>query len=98
MMHRISTTWVTFRSPFRLDSTDGEWPAGTYAVEASDESISSLSFQAFRRVHTRMIALGRRGWSGLPRPVEIVPSELAAALATDRDGLDRAEDEGMTAS
>ncbi|MEA1941620.1 MAG: hypothetical protein U9P68_05185 [Pseudomonadota bacterium] len=98
MTIRISKTQVSFRSPFHLDSIDGEWPAGAYTIEAQDESMSSPSFQAFRRVCTTMIARTRHGRLGLPRFIEIVPSELAAALATDRDGLDRAENEGMAAN
>ena len=97
MTIRISKTQVSFRRPFHLDSIDGEWPAGTYTIEAQDESMSNSSFQAFRRICTTMIARTRNGRLGLPRFVEIVPSELAAALATDRDGLDRAENEGLAA-
>lgn len=95
MANRITKKLVTFRNPFSLGREEDEWPAGDYTIETEEEPLKSISRLAFRRVSTIMIVRMPSGRSGSVRFVEIEPSQLEAALAKDREGIERAENEGM---
>ena len=97
MTNRVSKRLVTFAHPFRLDSIERQWPAGEYTIETDEEPLDSNSFVAFRTVGTTMIVYPRPGRSGQHMFIEIDAGELEAALLRDRDGIDRAENEGMSA-
>lgn len=97
MTNRISKRLVTFSHPFRLDSIERQWPAGSYTIETEDESLDSNSFVAFRTVSTTMIMHWPQGRTGKHLFIEIDANELEAALLRDSEGIDRAENEGMSA-
>lgn len=84
MAERIIETTVTFRHPFSLSAFEAPQPAGTYAVETTEEELLDVSFPAFRRTETllRLPAVSRPG--GTSQAVPVDPAELAAALAADR--------------
>ncbi len=92
MTERITRTTVTFRHPFELAGVEGEQPAGTYAVETTEEPISGLSFLAYRRVSTTIeVASGQFG-AASRQVANIEPPDLDAALkkdATKADPLQR---------
>ena len=94
MANRISKKQVHFLNPFKLESFDETWPAGSYTIESELESLDSLSHLATRIVATTMVVrVG--GKSAETRFVEIDSQELEAALVRDQAGIDRAENEGL---
>lgn len=97
MTNRISKRLVTFSRPFSLDSIERQWPAGSYTIETEEESLDSNSFVAFRTVCTTMIMHSPPGRAGKHLFIEIDAGELDAALLRDREGIDRAENEGISA-
>jgi hypothetical protein len=83
MSIRTTETMVTFRRPFALAAIDGAQPAGTHRLVTEEEQIPGLSFLAFRRVAT-LLHLPANPTPGCTRQVvEVLPDELAAALAAD---------------
>ena len=98
MTNRITKKLVTFRNPFTLGRDEEEWPAGNYTIETEEEPLDSVSLLGFRRIRTTMIVRSFTGRSGVTRFVEIDPSDLDAALARDREGIERADNEGMAPS
>ena len=55
MTDRSTIATVTFLNPNHLEGA-GDFPAGTYSVETMEEQIPGLSFLAYRRVHTTIVA------------------------------------------
>jgi len=88
-MERTTRKTVIFRYPARLNSVEGELPAGSYEVETDEEMILNLSFLAYRRVKTCIVVPGRLGSFSSRQSIDIDPEDLAAALA--RDTLTAAE-------
>jgi hypothetical protein len=83
MRERITRRLVTFLHPFSLVGVDREQPAGTYAIETTEEPIDGLSFIAYRRVSTT-ITLPYSLTAMLSRQlVSIDPQELEAAVQRD---------------
>ena len=78
---RLISRTVTFARPFILDEVDGELPAGPYEVETEEETIDGVSFLAYRRLSTHIIA---RPDSGAAQMWAIHPDGLASALARDK--------------
>lgn len=83
MTTRTSGESVTFLHPFRLSGADDVQPAGRYVVETDEEPLHSLSLHAHRRIATFIHLAGRPDSGELARVVDIDPTELATALATD---------------
>lgn len=82
-MMRTTRSEVTFRSPFTLNTTVGELPAGTYGIEVDEENISVGELTVYRRVATLLIVQG----PGTSRTVQVDPTEIEAALKADADRL-----------
>jgi hypothetical protein len=83
MTVRTSQRTVTFTRPFSLNGLDEAQPAGTYTVQTYEESLSGLSFLAWRRTATLIFLSSRPGGAFLEQLVEIDPLELEAALERD---------------
>jgi hypothetical protein len=88
MAARSSSWTVTFRRPFALNGMDA-LPAGTYTVETEEEQLD-VSFPAYRRTATFMVLPCSSDGAMESQMVTIDPLELAAALATDASGADKA--------
>ncbi len=91
MTERITHTTVTFRHPFELAGVEGEQPAGTYAVETTEESIGGLSLLAYRRVSTTIVVTSRQFGAASRQVATIEPSDLDAALKVDATKADPPE-------
>jgi hypothetical protein len=83
MMNRTTTTTVNFRHPFTIEGLDGWQPAGSYVIEMEEEMLQSLSFPAWRRLHTAIRLPGRPGASVTEQVATIDPAAIDAALAAD---------------
>jgi hypothetical protein len=87
MTLRTRSETVTFSRPFVLAGLDGVQPAGSYAVEADEELLPTLSLTAYRRLATwfRLPALvpDARPAPAQTQVVAVDPLQLAAALARD---------------
>jgi hypothetical protein len=82
MTMRTSQKTVTFRRPFSLSGLGEMQPAGTYAVETSEELLEDLSFPAWRRTGT-VILLRPQAGGGVGQDLEIDPAELEAIEDSD---------------
>ena len=81
MTTRTKTHTVTFRRPFALDEIERDLPAGPYLIETEEETLDGVSFLAWRRISTLLIARGAGG----TQMWEINADGLDAAL--ERDSL-----------
>ena len=85
MIERTTHKTVTFLHPFELSGVEGEQPAGTYAVETTEEPISDLSFIAYRRVSTTIMLASPQLGPASRQIVAIDPNDLEAAQLRDAD-------------
>jgi hypothetical protein len=83
MTERTTRKTITFLHPFELSGVEGEQPAGTYAVETTEEPISDLSFIAYRRVSTTITLASPRLGPASRQIVAIDPNDLQAAQLRD---------------
>lgn len=79
MTIQIETAEITFRNAFRLRGMERDWPAGVYQVDTDRETIDGISFNATRRIATR-IHLRERGTTEL---MTIDAGDLERALVRD---------------
>jgi hypothetical protein len=96
MTNRISKKLVTFLNAFRLENHEEPLPAGDYTIETEEEPLASGAMTGFHRIRTTLILRPVPGRTGRTRYIELEPSELEGVLALDRDGIERAENEGMS--
>ena len=85
MQARRTSQTVRFQSPFRLTGVEHVLEPGSYEIITDEELIEGLSFAAYRRLSTVMLA--RRG-----APVEMLtidPADLQRAQEQDLRGLVR---------
>jgi hypothetical protein len=82
MAEILTNTSVTFAHPFSLPGFEGAFPAGTYAVETTEEPLNGLTFVAHRRTQTT-IELPSTWLPNARQLSEIDPADLEAALAAD---------------
>jgi hypothetical protein len=80
MFTRTKTRTVHFDAPFTLTGLDGVHPPGDYQVQDDEEQITGISWLAYRRVATVIEVVAGKKTS----LVDIDPSELDAALESDR--------------
>jgi hypothetical protein len=85
MIERTTRKTVTFLHPFELSGVEGEQPAGTYAVETTEEPISDLSFIAYRRVSTTIVLVSAEFGPASRQIVTIDPKDLEAAQLRDAE-------------
>ena len=82
MKNRTTSRSVIFAHPFVLRSGDDDFPAGSYRIDTEEALLESLSFTAYRRVSTLM-HYDPAGTSGYSLSVNVIPSDLEAALVRD---------------
>ena len=85
MSERTTRKTVTFLHPFELSGAEGEQPAGTYAVETTEEPIGDLSFIAYRRVSTIITLASPQFGPASRQIVAIDPQDLKAAQLRDAE-------------
>jgi len=83
MITRTSREMVTFTHAFVLKGVDRALPAGAYPVITDEELIEGLSFAAYRRVSTIILAPTESHRATSLEMVTIDPADLQAAR--DRD-------------
>ena len=84
MGSRTARSIVSFAHPFRLAGYEDDLPAGDYQVDADEELLEGLSFEAYRRTGTYLLVGSRAGGGGCAEMRPIDPRDLEAALARDR--------------
>ena len=85
MPERTTQSSVTFLHPFLLVGLDGVQPAGTYTIETIEETLDDLSFVAYRRVSTNIIAPAVGTQTLQRQVVTIDPQDLEAAQRRDAE-------------
>ena len=85
MPERATQSSVTFLHPFLLVGLDGVQPAGTYTIETIEETLDDLSFVAYRRVSTNIIAPAVGTVTLQRQVVTIDPQDLEAAQRRDAE-------------
>jgi hypothetical protein len=85
MPERTTQSSVTFLHPFLLVGLDGVQPAGTYTIETIEETLDDLSFVAYRRVSTNIIAPALGTVTLQRQVVTIDPQDLEAAQRRDAE-------------
>lgn len=83
MQQRVTIKSITFLHPFSLAGIDESMEAGTYEVETCEEMIEGLSFVAYRRVSTTLVAAAKGYGHAARQVIEIDPLELEAAQQSD---------------
>lgn len=83
MHERTTTHSIVFKHPFSLPGIDHTLPAGTYVVETLEELIDGLSFAAYRRVSTTIVAEapGRLRQMETIDPLDLEEAQLKDAAA-----------------
>ena len=69
--------------PFLFVGLDGVRPAGTYTIETVEETLDDLSFVAYRRVSTNIVAPAVGTVTLQRQVVTIDPQDLEAAQRRD---------------
>jgi len=77
---------VTFKRGFELRGVDYPLPAGSYEIISDEELIEGLSFPAYRRVSTWIMA--RRAPGAATEMIPIDPDDLAKVQASHLDATD----------
>jgi hypothetical protein len=83
MHERTTRQSIVFKHPFSLPGIDHTLPAGTYVVETLEELVDGLSFVAYCRVSTTMVAEAPRYGNGLRQLETIDPADLEEAQRKD---------------
>jgi hypothetical protein len=78
---RTTRKIVKFSNPFTMEGVGRVLPAGNYEVVTDEELIEGLSFPAYRRVATMMLAPTQTSHS--IEMLTIDPRDLAAAVERD---------------
>jgi hypothetical protein len=85
MTTRTTSKTITFYRPFWLNGVDRLLPAANYQVVTNEEIIEGLSFQAYRRISTEILAPTQSGSAIEMLPID--PLDLQAAK--ERDARER---------
>jgi hypothetical protein len=80
-MTRTKRSSVTLSLPVKIAGIDHVLPAGDYEIVADEELIEGLSFPAYRRTATWIMA---RSSSGHTEMLAVDPAALNAAINCDR--------------
>lgn len=83
MMTRTTRKTITFSHPFSLADVGRILPAGNYEIVTDEELIEGLSFPAYRRVATMMLAPTQSAQASSVEMLTIDPLDLAAAAERD---------------
>jgi hypothetical protein len=83
MSIRTTRKMVKFSNPFFIEGVGRVLPAGNYEIVTDEELIEGLSFPAYRRVATMMLAPAQSSGSSSTEMLTIDPLDLAAAMERD---------------
>ena len=75
-MNKVTKRIVRFDHPFRLSNGTRAYPAGDYEVTTEHEQLGDFTFEAFRRISTRIYLPPVSGQIGIGEILEIDPLEL----------------------
>ena len=81
-MTRTTRSTVTFSRAFTLEAVDRLFPAGAYELVTDEELIEGISFPAYRRVASWILASAQNSISGTEM-IAIDPVDFSAAHARD---------------
>lgn len=84
MLTRSTRSMVTFSNDFTIGDSQREFPAGTYEIVVEEELIQGLSFEAYRRTGTYLMARGRGSNAGRTTMHMTTKEGLEHAIACDR--------------
>jgi hypothetical protein len=90
-MTRTKRSTLTFTRAFTLEGAERSFPAGAYELVTDEEFIEGLSFPAYRRVATWILAPTLS--SSRPTEMIVVDPELTSALARDVAYKNQSDDE-----
>jgi hypothetical protein len=82
---RTKRSKLTFSRAFTLEGAECSFPAGVYELVTDEELIEGLSFPAYRRVASWILALMQNS-NNSTEMIMVDPVELAAAHARDVAG------------
>jgi hypothetical protein len=85
-MTRTRKKLLTFVRGFELRGVDYPLPAGSYEIISDEELIEGLSFPAYRRVSTWIMA--RRSPGAATEMIAIDPDDLAKVQASHPDATE----------
>ena len=85
MVKQINKKLVTFQFPFLIDDIGKPLPAGEDTIEAEEESIVGLSFQAYRHIETILVERPPKGKPGPTHYWSVDHEALADAIEADAD-------------
>ena len=85
-MTRTRKKLLTFARGFELRGVDYPLPAGSYEIISDEELIEGLSFPAYRRVSTWIMA--RRSSGAATEMILIDPDDLAKVQASHLDSTE----------
>ena len=80
---RTTRKTVKFGNPFSIKGVGRVLPAGNYVVVTDEELIEGLSFPAYRRLATMILAPAQSFQSSSIEMLTIDPLDLAAAVERD---------------
>lgn len=83
MTTRSTKRTVTFSRPFKLGTSDAEFPPGRYFLEIDEDLVDDLSFPVYRRTATMMQLIADPLRPGITETALINLPELEAALEKD---------------
>ncbi len=81
-MTRTKRSTLTFHRSFQLKGVERLLPAGDYELVSDEELIEGLSFPAYRRVASWILAPAQSG--GSSEMITVDPAELAAIQAKQK--------------
>ena len=81
-MTRTTRSTVTFSRAFTLEAVNRSFPAGAYELVTDEELIEGISFPAYRRVASWILASAQNSISGTEM-IAIDPVDFSAAHARD---------------
>ncbi|MEJ6396109.1 hypothetical protein V8J82_22835 [Gymnodinialimonas sp. 2305UL16-5] len=87
MLTRSTRSMVTFSNDFTIGNSQRELPAGTYEILVEEELIQGLSFEAYRRIATYLMARWRGSNAGETSMQMTTKEDLEHAIACDRRSL-----------
>ena len=79
-MNKFTKKIVHVDHPFRLSNGTRTYPAGDYEVTTEHEQLGDFTFEAFRRISTRIYLPPVSGRIGIGEILEIDPLELESLL------------------
>ena len=71
-MNKVTKRIVRIDHPFRLSNGTRAYPAGDYEVTTEHEQLGDFTFEAFRRISTRIFCRQFRGGLVLAKSLKLI--------------------------